>query len=73
MSPDGIIGGYLTADRTHPHVATRVNHLIQWVEHGSYLSILAGEYAQGRRRPPPRVPPLLAHDVKYRSYEERGE
>jgi Zn-dependent protease with chaperone function len=59
MSTDGIIGGYLTADRTHPHVATRVNHLIQWVEHGSYLSILAGEYAQGRRRSPRASPVFL--------------
>jgi Zn-dependent protease with chaperone function len=73
MSPDGIIGGYLTADRTHPHVATRVNHLIQWVEHGSYLSILAGEYTQGRQRKAPRTPPLLAHDARIHSYDERGE
>lgn len=42
---DRVIGGYLAADRTHPHVAARVNHLIQWVEHGNYLGLLAGNYA----------------------------
>jgi Zn-dependent protease with chaperone function len=44
-SVDGIIGGYLESARTHPHVATRVYHLLQWVEHGSYLSIVSGHYA----------------------------
>ncbi len=51
---DGALSGYLAADRTHPYLAARVNHLIQWVEHGSYLNILAGEYA--KRTPRPRAP-----------------
>jgi Zn-dependent protease with chaperone function len=46
VSVEGLIGGYLAAGRTHPHVAARVHHLIQWVEHGSYLNILAGRYAR---------------------------
>jgi Zn-dependent protease with chaperone function len=41
---DGLLGGTLSLDRTHPHVAARVIHLIQWVEHGNYLDILAGDY-----------------------------
>ena len=41
---DGLLGGYLSMDRTHPHLAWRVMHLIQWVEHGNYLNILSGEY-----------------------------
>jgi hypothetical protein len=49
-SVDGIIGGYLSSGRTHPHVAMRVYHLVQWVEHGSYLSILAGHYPPRPRR-----------------------
>jgi hypothetical protein len=53
-SVDGIIGGYLSAGRTHPHVAARVHHLIQWVEHGSYLGILAGQYRRRARPAPPR-------------------
>jgi Zn-dependent protease with chaperone function len=54
MSVDGVIGGYLSAGRTHPHVATRVHHLIQWVEHGSYLRILSGHYRGRPRRPESR-------------------
>jgi Zn-dependent protease with chaperone function len=72
LSTDGIIGGYLAADRTHPHVATRVNHLIQWVEHGNYLRILAGEFAQVSRRSPRRVP-LLAGDSNVDMHEGRGK
>jgi Zn-dependent protease with chaperone function len=44
----GFLGGSLALDRTHPHLAARVIHLIQWVEHGNYLDILAGNYL---RRP----------------------
>lgn len=51
---DRALGGYLTMDRTHPHVAWRVMHLIQWVEHGGYLDILSGRYA--RRAPRPALP-----------------
>ncbi|MDH5674053.1 MAG: M48 family metallopeptidase [Myxococcales bacterium] len=46
-SVDALLGGYLSMDRTHPHLAWRVMHLIHWVEHGNYLDILAGDY---RRR-----------------------
>jgi Zn-dependent protease with chaperone function len=56
LSVDGVIGGYLAASRTHPHVAARVHHLIQWVEHGSYLRILAGHYSGRPRRAEPRGP-----------------
>jgi Zn-dependent protease with chaperone function len=41
---DGFLGRSLVLDRTHPHLAARAVHLIQWVEHGSYLDILAGNY-----------------------------
>jgi Zn-dependent protease with chaperone function len=47
---DGLLASYLAADRTHPYLAARVNHLIQWVEHGRYLNILAGEYTPTRPR-----------------------
>jgi Zn-dependent protease with chaperone function len=50
LALDGLLAGYLAADRTHPYLAQRVNHLIQWVEHGRYLNILAGEYPRARRR-----------------------
>lgn len=46
---DGLLGGTLTLGRTHPHVATRVVHLVQWVEHGNYLDILAGDYQRRSR------------------------
>jgi hypothetical protein len=72
MTTDGIIGGYLTADRTHPHVAARVNHLIQWVEHGRYLSILAGQYGSRRRRAPPPLLPVAAHTSTIGRPEKEG-
>jgi Zn-dependent protease with chaperone function len=73
FSADGIIGGYLTADRTHPHVAARVNHLIQWVEHGTYLPILAGQYRRHRRRrAPARAPLALPQRVMIEAIDERG-
>jgi Zn-dependent protease with chaperone function len=61
LSVDGVIGGYLSSTRTHPHVAMRVHHLVQWVEHGSYLSILAGDYprCRGPRRPPASAPAVV--------------
>jgi Zn-dependent protease with chaperone function len=43
---DSLLGGYLSMDRSHPHLAWRVMHLIQWVEHGNYLNILSGEYTR---------------------------
>ncbi len=39
----------LTMNRTHPYAAWRVMHLLQWVENGNYLDIMAGEYARVRR------------------------
>jgi Zn-dependent protease with chaperone function len=56
LSVDGVIGGYLSSARTHPHVAMRVHHLVQWVEHGSYLSILAGHYPRRKGRRERRWP-----------------
>jgi len=41
---DDALGTVLTMDRTHPYMAWRVMHLIQWVEHGGYLTILSGTY-----------------------------
>jgi Zn-dependent protease with chaperone function len=73
LTTDSVIGGYLESDRTHPHVAARVNHLIQWVEHGNYLPILAGQYGQRRRRPPPRVPPALVGGTNAEASARRGE
>ena len=49
-SLDDALSSYLTLDRSHPHVAWRVMHLIEWVEHGSYLNILSGEYPRRPRR-----------------------
>lgn len=47
---DSLLGTYLTMDRTHPHMALRVTNLIQWVEYGNYLDILAGDYIRAPRR-----------------------
>jgi Zn-dependent protease with chaperone function len=49
---DGVLAAWLTMDRSHPFTAWRVMHLIQWVEHGRYLDILAGSYP---RRAPERL------------------
>jgi len=46
---DGMLAEQLSMDRTHPHVARRVMHLINWVRYGNYLNILSGDYR--RRRP----------------------
>jgi hypothetical protein len=60
-SIDDALGTVLTMDRTHPYMAWRVMHLIQWVENGGYLNILSGTYprrkgskAFTRTRPPLR-------------------
>lgn len=45
---DSLMATILAMDRGHPFAAWRVMHLIQWVEHGNYLDILAGNY---ERRP----------------------
>ena len=47
-SVDGMLTEQLRMDRTHPHVARRVMHLINWVRYGKYLDILGGNYL---RRP----------------------
>lgn len=39
----------LTMNRTHPYAAWRVMHLLQWVENGNCLHILAGDYARVKR------------------------
>jgi hypothetical protein len=49
-SMDGMVGQYMDLDRTHPHTAWRVMHLIQWVEHGNYLNIMSGEYLRYRKK-----------------------
>jgi hypothetical protein len=43
----------ITMDRTHPFAVWRVMHLLQWVENGNYLDILAGEYTRVKRDPEP--------------------
>jgi hypothetical protein len=47
-SLDGLLSSYMSLGRTHPHMAWRVMHLIRWVEHGSYLNILSGDYRRKR-------------------------
>ncbi len=42
----------ITMDRTHPFAVWRVMHLLQWVENGNYLDIMAGEYARVKREAP---------------------
>ncbi len=39
----------ITMNRTHPFAAWRIMHLLQWVENGNYLDILAGDYACVKR------------------------
>ena len=41
---DSALATLLTMDRSHPHLTWRAMHLIEWVEHGSYLDILSGRY-----------------------------
>jgi hypothetical protein len=52
QSVDAILGGYANLDRTHPQLAWRVLHLIQWVEHGRYLNIISGDYTRYEARTP---------------------
>lgn len=62
-SVDGVLGGYMALDRTHPHTAWRVIRLIQWVEYGNCLDILSGNYARRRGTGVPRSlpPPAGSH------------
>lgn len=46
---DGLLATLMTMDNSHPFVAWRVMHLLEWVEHGNYLEILAGQYDRARR------------------------
>ena len=41
---DNVLATLLTMDRSHPYVVWRLMHLIEWVERGNYLDILAGSY-----------------------------
>lgn len=56
-SIDAILGNYLSLNRTHPQMALRVMHLIQWIEHGRYLNILSGDYYRHDSARPPKVFP----------------
>ncbi|XXF78630.1 M48 family metallopeptidase [Myxococcaceae bacterium GXIMD 01537] len=46
---DGFLATLMTMDARHPFVAWRVMHLLDWVEHGNYLDILAGHYEKVKR------------------------
>ena len=41
---DSAVAVLLSIKRSHPFAAWRLMHLVQWVETGSYLDILAGDY-----------------------------
>ena len=61
------LGNYLAMDRTHPHVAWRVMHLLQWAEHGTYLEIISGNYARRQQ------PVHLGNDARrHRGVQPRG-
>lgn len=46
---DGFLATLMTLDAQHPFVAWRVMHLLDWVENGNYLDILAGHYEKVKR------------------------
>lgn len=46
---DGLMAALLTARQSHPYPAWRLMHLLQWVEHGNYLEILAGSYQRAAK------------------------
>ena len=48
---DAMLSEQLSADRTHPHLARRVMHLINWVRYGNYLDIISGDYPRRPARP----------------------
>ncbi len=50
---DNLFMMLLTMNRSHPFATWRIMHLLQWVENGSFLDILAGNYA---RTPAPGEP-----------------
>lgn len=41
---DAAIALLLSMNRSHPFAAWRALHLVEWVENGSYLDIMAGDY-----------------------------
>ena len=41
---DAVLVGQMEMGRSHPYVAWRVMHLVEWVETGSYLDLLAGDF-----------------------------
>jgi Zn-dependent protease with chaperone function len=41
---DNVMAVLLSMNMRHPYTAWRVMHLLQWVEHGDYLAIMAGHY-----------------------------
>lgn len=45
---DGLLATLMTMDSSHPFVAWRVMHLLEWVEQGNYLEILAGHYERAK-------------------------
>ena len=46
---DSALATLLAMNQSHPFAAWRVLHLMQWVEKGNYLDILAGDYARVSR------------------------
>ena len=53
---DNALVTLLTAGRTHPFAAWRAMHLLQWVEKGSFLDVLAGDYPRVDRVAPEAEP-----------------
>ncbi len=49
---DSLLSAILTMDASHPFAVWRVMHLLDWVEHGTYLDILAGDHARVVRPTP---------------------
>lgn len=70
---DRLLGEYMAIDRTHPHVARRVTEIVQWVEHGNYLDILAGHYAHRQRTGLPHASTTPAREVRPGARTTKGE
>ncbi len=43
---DAVLVGQMEMGRSHPYVAWRVMHLVDWVETGNYLDLLAGDFSE---------------------------
>ncbi len=43
---DNALATLMTLDLTHPYIVWRLMHLLEWVEQGNYLDIMAGNYAR---------------------------